>query len=80
MTETTIQKKVQALGLQITAFSPANQVEDACIELGGEHDGIHISIGCGYYSVVKETPEGSFIFVDGAGDLEGELKTALEAE
>ena len=79
MSEDQIKKQVEALNLTITNVTPYSDVEDAMIELGGEYDGINISIGAGY-SVVKETPSGSFIFIHGKGNLEKELKEALNAE
>lgn len=80
MAEDQIKKQVEALNLTITNVTPYSDIEDAAIELGGEYDGIHISIGYGYYSVVKETPRGSFIFIHGKGNLKKELKEALNAE
>ena len=80
MTENLIKKQLKALNLTITNVTPYSDVEDAMIELGGEYDGINISIGYEYYSIVKETPNEAFIFIDGKGNLQKELKEALNAE
>lgn len=51
--------------------------EDGCIILGGAYDGIHISVGQGYYHVVRERENGRFRFIKGKGNLAEELTQAM---
>jgi len=72
----TIQTQLKKLNAVIERVSPWSHVEDAAVYLGGEHDGIHISIGQGYYNVVRECEDGAFKFVRGKGNIAAELKQA----
>jgi hypothetical protein len=74
---TTIKNKLRTMGVEITSCTPWSDLEDAAIYLGGEYEGIHVSIGQGYYSVVRECSETDFVFIDGEGNLKSELKEAL---
>jgi len=76
----TIQTQLKKLKVTIDKVSPRSHVEDAAVYLGGEHDGIHISIGQGYYSVVRECEDGAFKFVTGKGNLAAEIKQAMSDE
>jgi hypothetical protein len=71
--------KLQKLNIEISNTEPYTDLTDAAIYLGGLYDGIHISIGDGYYSVVKACEDGCFLFVDGKGNLEAELQDALNS-
>jgi len=71
--------KLKALNIEISSTEPPTDLTDAVIELGGLWDGIYISIGDGYYSVVKACEDGCFLFVDGEGNLENELQDALNS-
>lgn len=73
----TIQTQIKKLNAVIDRVEPWSHVEDAAVYLGGAHDGIHISIGQGYYSVVRECPDGAFKFVTGKGNLAAEIKEAM---
>ena len=72
-----IQAQLKKLNVVIERVSPWSDVEDAAVYLGGEHNSIHISIGQGYYSVVRECKDGAFKFVRGKGNLTDELKQAM---
>lgn len=69
--------QLQKLNIEISTIEPHTDLTDAAIHLGGLYDGIHISIGNGYYSVVKACEDGCFLFVDGRGNLENELQDAM---
>jgi hypothetical protein len=71
--------KIKALNIAISSTEPYTDITDAAIHLGGLWDGIHLSIGDGYYSVVKACEDGCFLFVDGKGNLERELHDALNS-
>lgn len=71
--------QLKKLNIAISSTEPYTDLTDAAINLGGSYDGIHISIGDGYYSVVKECEDGCFLFVDGKGNLENELQDALNS-
>jgi hypothetical protein len=73
----TIKTQLKRLNAVIERVSPWSHVEDAAVYLGGEHDGIHISIGQGYYSVVRECEDGALKFVRGKGNIAEELKQAM---
>lgn len=70
-------KELKTLGVAVVKTTPADEMVDAAIDLGGKYDGMHIQVGKGYYEVVKETDEGSFIFLTGKGDLAGELERSF---
>jgi hypothetical protein len=74
-----IVSKLQKLNIEISNTEPYTDLTDAAIHLGGSYDGIHISVGDGYYSVVKECEDGCFLFVNGEGNLERELHDALNS-
>ncbi len=63
------------LKVPVLSTSPANEMVDAEIKLGGDYVGIHIQVGRGYYSVVREVSDGCMFF-DGNGDLQNELNEA----
>ena len=68
-----IKKQVESLGIPIVGETPYDDVADASIELGGEFEGVSISIGYGYYSVFKKTSSNTFLSVEGKGDLKAEI-------
>ena len=71
--------KLKKLNIEISSTEPYTYLTDAAVYLGGLYDGIHISIGNGYYNVVKDCEDGCFLFVDGKGNLEKELHDALNS-
>lgn len=77
MTEQQIKTSLARLGVEVTGHEPFSDEADASIQLGGKYDGIHIQVGDGYYSVVRERPSGRFLFIDGMGHLKTELQKAL---
>lgn len=71
--------QLKTLNVEISSTEPYTDLTDAAIHLGGSYDGIHISVGDGYYSVVKECEDGCLLFVDGKGNLALELEDALNS-
>jgi hypothetical protein len=79
MTYSDIKKELRRIGISFcstSADTPWTETEDAAIHLEGDYEGIHVSIGSGYYSVVREDNDGTFIFIDGEGDLKAEINEA----
>lgn len=74
----TILTQLKALTVIISRIEPYSDLTDAAIYLGGEHDGIYLSIGDGYYSVVKECADGKLMHVMGNGNVAEEIKQAME--
>ena len=68
-----------SMSVVIESTSPGGSQVDAEIKLGGAHEGIHIQVGTGYYNVVKENPDGAFIFINGRGKIAAELKQSIAA-
>jgi hypothetical protein len=73
----TVKTQLKKLNVVVERESPWSPVEDSSLYLGGQYDGIHISIGQGYYSVVRECENGALKFICGKGNIEAELKKAL---
>lgn len=70
--------QARALNVPIVETHAATDVTDAMVVLGGAYDGIHLQVGSGYYQVVRELPGPRFRFIEGNGDLKGELTEALK--
>ena len=73
----TLRSELKRLGATIVNETPYTDLEDATIELGGIYDGVHLSVGWDYYSVVKECANGSFLFINGDGNLRKELEEVM---
>lgn len=71
--------QLSKLNVPIVEVTPRTVLEDATIVLGGQYDGIHLSVGRGYYSVVREMEDETFLFIDGRGNLQFELIEALQS-
>lgn len=69
-----IHAAVKILRLKVKATHPLTEDVDGEIELGGKFAGYHIQLGSGYYNVVRELKDGSFLFQDGRGNLAEELR------
>lgn len=83
MTSSDIKRELNRIGIPFcstSADTPWTETEESAIHLEGDHEGIHISIGNGYYSVVREDADGVFIFIDGEGNLAAEINEARTAE
>ncbi len=66
-------------GTPIVEIIPYTDEADASIVLGGEYDGVDIQIGDGYYGVSCMKTDGTFIHLDGRGDLMAEIKRVMSA-
>jgi hypothetical protein len=69
--------ELKRLNITITEKTPWCVHEDGSIILGGSYDGVHLSVGNGYYYVARETEDGRLRFFKGKGQLEKELKKAM---
>lgn len=82
MTSSDIKKELRRIGIRFCSTSADTnwtETEDEAVHLEGEYEGIHVSIGNGYYSVVREDGNDIFVFIDGEGSLESEIKEAKNA-
>lgn len=66
--------QIAALGVPARVTGQWSDSEDAEISLGGRLNSYHLQIGQGYYMVCKATPKGTFISIDGRGNLPDEIE------
>jgi len=70
--------ELKRLRVPVVEKTPWCVHEDGTIILGGAYDGIHLSIGNGYYYVVRERQDERLRFIKGKGNLAKELKQAMK--
>jgi hypothetical protein len=69
--------ELKRLNVPIMEKTPCCIHEDGSIILGGAYDGVHFSVGNGYYYAVREREDGRLRFIKGKGNLAKELKQAM---
>lgn len=69
--------ELKRLNVPVIKKQPWCVHEDGMIVLGGAYDGIHLSIGNGYYYVVRKREDGRLRFIKGNGTLAKELRQAM---
>ena len=79
MTTEKFKQRLTDLKVPIKSISPERQECDANIELGGKYSGMSIQVSelYGYYNIVKELPNSTFVFIHGMGQFEYELEKCL---